>query len=302
VVIVRLRIGREGSRWPVSAGVLFLVIALAVAGWWGYQTDQDRRELNITLRGTTSPNRIDVAATILRVDPSTRQAQVRVQMTAEGTLADRDVPGVPAKTIDLFTTSASRAMLTYPAATPPAEQTINVPLASGWPTDYPQDRYTLTLGFSARGGDGQAVPVDVNVGSFDSLFELYAPEAADAEASATVLNLTARHTRGGWLLAWFLMIAAWALAIVVAGAAWFLITERRGLVWPGFGWMAATLFALVSLRNAAPGSPPIGSLIDYMAFFWAELIVAASLVAAVMTGLFAERAAKRASRDTATSA
>ena len=59
------------------------------------------------------------------------------------------------------TTSASRGVLTYPAAPPPSEQTINVPLTSGWPTDYPQDRYTLTLGFSARSerygaGPGQA--------------------------------------------------------------------------------------------------------------------------------------------------
>jgi hypothetical protein len=182
-------------------------------------------------------------------------------------------------------------VLTYPAATPPSEQTINVPLTSGWPTDYPQDRYTLTLGFSAR-SDGQEVPVDLSAGSYDSLFELAAPEADGSEPSSTILNLTARHTRGGWLLAWFLMIAAWALAMVVAGAAWVLVSGRHGLVWPAFGWMAATLFALVSLRNAAPGAPPIGSLIDYMAFFWAELIVAASLVAAVLTGLLVERAAK----------
>jgi len=270
-----------------------LAVGLAAAGWWGYLTDQDRRELNITLHGTASPNRVDVAATILRVDPSTRQAQVRVQIAAQGTLAEPNAPGVPAKTLDVFTTSASRGELTYPARTPPSEQTINVPLTSGWPTDYPQDRYTLTLGFSARGEDGQDVPVDLTTASYDSLFELAAPEADGSEPGSTILNLTARHTRGGWLLAWFLMVAAWALALVVAGAAWVLVSGRRGLVWPAFGWMAATLFALVSLRNAAPGAPPIGSLIDYMAFFWAELIVAASLVAAVLTGLLVERAAKR---------
>ncbi|MFF2744216.1 DUF4436 family protein [Kitasatospora sp. NPDC058048] len=38
--------------------------------------------------------------------------------------------------------------------------------------------------------------------------------------------------------------------------------------------MAATLFALVGIRNAAPGGPPIGSLIDCIAFFWAEAIIA----------------------------
>ncbi len=289
---MRLRPRLGGQRWPIAVGGLLLAVGLAAVGWWGYLTDQDRRELNITLHGTHSPNRLDVSATILRVDPATRQAQVRVQVTPEGTVADPDAPGDPAKALELFTTSASRGVLTYPAATPPSEQTIAIPLTSGWPTDYPQDRYTLTLGFSAR-GDGQDVPVDVSAGSFDSLFELAAPEADGSQPDSTVLNLTAQHTRGGWLLAWFLMVAAWALAMVVAGAAWFLVSQRRGLVWPAFGWMAATLFALVSLRNAAPGAPPIGSLIDYMAFFWAELIVAASLVAVVLTGLMVERAANR---------
>lgn len=102
-----------------------------------------------------------MAATILRVDPLTRQAQVRVQITAEGTIADADAPGAPAKALELFTTSASRGVLSYPAATMPAEQTIDVPLTSGWPTDYPQDRYTLTLGFSAR-SDDRDVPVNLN--------------------------------------------------------------------------------------------------------------------------------------------
>lgn len=289
---MRLRLPRGDRRWPAAVGVLLATVGLAAAGWWGYRTDQDSRELNILLRTTTSPDRVDVAATILRVDPSTRQAQVRIEVAAEGAAADPGAPGAPAKTLELYTNSASRAVLTYPAATQPSEQTINVPLTSGWPTDYPQDRYTLTLGFSAR-SDGQAVPVDLNVASYDSLFELAAPEADGTEPTSAILNLTAKHTRGGWLLAWFLMSAAWALAMVVAGAAWILVKERRGLIWPAFGWMAATLFALVSLRNAAPGAPPIGSLIDYMAFFWAELIVAASLVAAVVTGLLTERAEKR---------
>ena len=62
-------------------------------------------------------------------------------------------------------------------------------------------------------------------------------------------------------------------------------------MWPALGWMAATLFALIGMRNAAPGSPPIGSLIDYAAFFWAEAIVAGSLTYVAATGIRAERAA-----------
>jgi hypothetical protein len=55
--------------------------------------------------------------------------------------------------------------------------------------------------------------------------------------------------------------------------------------------MAATLFALIGMRNAAPGAPPIGSLIDYASFFWAEAIVAASLAVTAWSGIRSEHAA-----------
>ncbi|MEU3748076.1 MULTISPECIES: DUF4436 family protein [Streptomyces] len=53
--------------------------------------------------------------------------------------------------------------------------------------------------------------------------------------------------------------------------------------------MAATLFALAAFRNTAPGTPPIGCLMDYIAFLWAETVVAFCLVAVVVTGFAAER-------------
>jgi Domain of unknown function (DUF4436) len=53
--------------------------------------------------------------------------------------------------------------------------------------------------------------------------------------------------------------------------------------------MAATLFALAALRNVAPGTPPIGCLLDYAAFFWAEFLTAVGVVSAVLWGVIAER-------------
>jgi hypothetical protein len=48
--------------------------------------------------------------------------------------------------------------------------------------------------------------------------------------------------------------------------------------------MAAMLFALVPLRNAVPGSPPIGSVIDFASFFIAAIIIAISLITSVLFG------------------
>ncbi|GGO38497.1 hypothetical protein GCM10012286_13600 [Streptomyces lasiicapitis] len=54
--------------------------------------------------------------------------------------------------------------------------------------------------------------------------------------------------------------------------------------------MAATLFALAAFRNTAPGTPPIGSLLDYVAFLWAETLIAFCAITVVVMGLRREAA------------
>eukprot|EP00455_Lapot_gusevi_P051799 TRINITY_DN7808_c0_g1_i8.p1 TRINITY_DN7808_c0_g1~~TRINITY_DN7808_c0_g1_i8.p1 ORF type:complete len:436 (+),score=86.64 TRINITY_DN7808_c0_g1_i8:33-1310(+) len=44
------------------------------------------------------------------------------------------------------------------------------------------------------------------------------------------------------------------------------------------GFFAAVIFALPSLRNSMPFNPPMGILIDFAAFFWAEIIAMAALL------------------------
>lgn len=52
--------------------------------------------------------------------------------------------------------------------------------------------------------------------------------------------------------------------------------------------MAATLFALAAFRNTAPGSPPIGCLLDYLAFLWAETAIVFCLITVVVAAVRAE--------------
>jgi len=74
----------------------------------------------------------------------------------------------------------------------------------------------------------------------------------------------------------------------VLGASVVLVRHHHGLVYPALGWMAATLFALVVVRNAVPGSPPIGSLFDYAAFLWAEAVIAVSVGVVSVHGMVVE--------------
>jgi hypothetical protein len=114
------------------------------------------------------------------------------------------------------------------------------------------------------------------------------PSSAAAATQGILLETRISRSRGTFILAWFMMAAMWALSLAVLGGATVMVRKRLGLVWPGMGWMAATTFALVGLRNAAPGSPPIGSLIDYAAFFWSEAVTVASVAWAAVAGIQTE--------------
>ncbi|MFD5437012.1 DUF4436 family protein [Kitasatospora sp. NPDC127067] len=45
--------------------------------------------------------------------------------------------------------------------------------------------------------------------------------------------------------------------------------------------------------HRAPGSPPIGSLIDYVAFSWAEGVIAAGLACTAWSGIRTEHRLRR---------
>ena len=49
-----------------------------------------------------------------------------------------------------------------------------------------------------------------------------------------------------------------------------------------FSFLGALLFAFPALRNSQPGTPPIGTMSDFLAFFWAEVIIALSLLSVVL--------------------
>lgn len=225
---------------------------------------------------------LGVNVSIDKMDASANTAQVTWWVQPEGTLS---ADGVPSRDVVLSAPELSDAEVTFKASVQPTTHTATIEFPSGDTSLYPFDAYTSRLHFAAESA-GSAVPVLVTVTTSDPGFTLSG--RSDASSDAVTTSLTVQRTlsaRGMAVLMFFIM---WALALAVAAAAWVILRKGSGLVWPAMGWMAATLFALVAFRNAAPGSPPIGCLLDLTAFFWAELIVVASLVSVVGRGIVIE--------------
>ncbi len=267
--------------------VVGLVIAvLTTAGIIGYRTDAQRGTTDYTA-GSEDPNRVELDVTLQRVDTTARELDLRVIPLLHGNLAD-DGSIVPAKDLVVDTSSLSAGALRFKAHDRISLQNVRFGVDDGLVSDYPFDTYSASIEFYVSYGD-ENVPVSLRFRSYDSLFT---GRLDDVSVKPGVLSAHAVAGRsiGSSALAWFLMVVMWALALTVLGAALTIVAKDMGLVWPAMGWMAATLFALVGFRNAAPGSPPIGALIDYGAFYWSELLTTVSLVYVTWHGIRLARA------------
>ncbi|MEU2241251.1 DUF4436 domain-containing protein [Streptomyces sp. NPDC018338] len=274
---------RRGRILPTALACLTILAAIGVGAWVQFG---ERQALDtVYSAGSSAPDRVDVEASVQRVDAAGRELILRVLVTPRGELAESG--GVsPTEDLTLQTSTSTRGDLSFPAHSRISTKDLAVALTGGSITDYPFDAYDAAIEFSATQG-GERVPVRMTLTNSDALYSA-AVDASEINGAA-VFDVGLGRSNSVLVFAVFMMAAMWALAVSVLIGAWYLVTRRKGLTWPALGWMAATLFALAAFRNAAPGTPPIGSLLDYLAFLWAEAVIACCLITVVITGFRAER-------------
>ncbi|MFJ3901663.1 DUF4436 domain-containing protein [Streptomyces sp. NPDC090025] len=260
------------------------VTVAALCGLWLQYGERQDLNTRYTVGGSEEQDRIDVDAAVQRVDATGRELTLRILVTPRGALAEAGGLS-PTGDLTLLTSPAVRGDLSFPAHRRISSVDVPVALTGGPITDYPFDSYATEPEFSALLG-GEPVPVRMTLVNRDALFSL-AVDASE-ERGAAVFAMELPRSGSVLVFAVFMMVAMWALTVAVLLGAWFLVRRRTGLTWPALGWMAATLFALVAFRNAAPGTPPIGSLLDYLAFFWAETLIAFCVVVVVVRAVRAE--------------
>jgi hypothetical protein len=77
-----------------------------------------------------------------------------------------------------------------------------------------------------------------------------------------------------------LMMGVLAVLTVVAG-----VRGRADLGISQAAWLTSAIFALIALRNAFPGSPPLGSWLDILVYFWVITAIMLMIGLAVVTNL-----------------
>ncbi|HEX7304954.1 DUF4436 family protein [Lentzea sp.] len=271
--------------------VAFVVLlALVTAGSLTvYLVERGQGQQAIVLGDTTSPNRLDVSVFVQKTDASLQEVSAQVEVAPQGALADEN--GWPRKDITLYTNGVKGDVLPFKAGKTPSVADLRVAMNDGVITDYPFDGYQVDFGFTAE-VDGAAVPVNLTLVNADSFFKLTLAKD-ETTSDALMFTAAAKRSTGTFAFALFIMVFMWFLSLAAVIAAWFAVKGRHGLLWPSMSFMGALLFALVPLRNAVPGQPPVGSVVDFGAFFIAEALISLSLITTVVIGYRVERAKER---------
>ncbi|MEU9859392.1 DUF4436 family protein [Streptomyces sp. NPDC047971] len=272
---------RSGSSLlPVLLAIAVLIVVAVCVGSWLQFSEREAADTVHTV-GSSAADRVDVEAAVQRVDAAAREMVLRVWVTPRGSLGEAG-GAAPAADLTLQTSGATLGDLEFPAHERLATRDVQVALSGGSISDYPFDTYETDIAFRAQLG-GEQVPVRLMFSNNDTLFSVTATPVPSGQEAVMRVGLSRSGSLLGFVL--FMMVVMWALAASVLIAAWYLTTHGTGLVWPALAWMAATLFALSAFRNTAPGTPPIGCVLDWFAFLWAETVIALCLIAVVLTSV-----------------
>ena len=191
-------------------------------------------------------------------------------------------------------TDGSRT-IEYGAEEVAGPQTIVLTL-DGFIEQWPFDRYTTeTLIVPLRAdADGQGVPIPYSLTADGRVPGWNVDAEAVSTASMvtedgpiTVLGVQFTVTRAASTIAFgVVLLTLMVIApVLVLTAAITVYRGRRRIEATMLGWIGAMLFATIPLRNFLPGSPPIGSWVDYLIVLWVIAALIAGLVIFVLAWL-----------------
>lgn len=287
------------SRKELIVGALVLV--LFVASYVGVIVYSDAEpSLNGVEVKTTepaSPDLIAVSARTVSIDPVKGELVVRFQFEPQGALLSSDGMTLNEPLVIDVNSETGKAEYSYKKGDllNPMDVTLGV---YGNPSKYPFDQHEAALFLEmttqvppAADAPKNAAPplADVPftldfVGQLNG-YNVFGEQAKDSDPGTVVVNLEFFRSPTVVVFAIFVMLLKWLLALSALFVALSVAIRGRKVELAMFSWLAALLFALPPLRNAMPGVPPLGSFNDFASFFWAEGIVAFSLILIVFTWL-----------------
>jgi uncharacterized protein DUF4436 len=133
--------------------------------------------------------------------------------------------------------------------------------------------------------DDELIPIGVDFVGSISGFKIDAAKSKESTDDYVGIDMTISRAATTKFFSFFVMFMMWGLTLSVLLLTFSVVLRGRKVELAMFSFTAALLFAFATVRNAQPGTPPIGTYSDFISFFWAEVIIALCLVVLVFTWL-----------------
>jgi hypothetical protein len=160
-----------------------------------------------------------------------------------------------------------------------ASSSFEVDLNEGSVAHYPLDSYVVRLGIELLDGKS-SLRLPARITTWEGVLGYNLHTAAQPGPDPDDTQLTTTVTRNGAFA--LFALCAYGAMLVLAGCALAIgiltFADVRRPEATLIGALAAIAFALPVLRNAMPGSPPLGVSADMWVFLWTELAVVLAIV------------------------
>jgi Domain of unknown function (DUF4436) len=226
-------------------------------------------------------NNMRVSLSVLGVDPLRGELETRLEF--DPLQKGRLKPGaLPSQDLIFYVNSVDKqgSEVKFSAGRSMDAIAARFTLFSGNSEYYPFDRYLAEVSFEME-INNQAhkdVPIDVIYTERIPGFKLeFASQNGGKDAIGVDYEVKIRRSLPVLLFACSIMLMMWIVSLLAVLMA--LMYWRIGHI-PDLGvigLMTSLLFAFPAIRNSQPGVPPVGTLGDFLSFFWAESLVIIAL-------------------------
>lgn len=267
---------RRSVLWSVVSVVIFAALYATVVGLYAGSGD-----VVASGEGETTGDTVALALTPEKMDATTNRFSMSVVPTQgdDGTVTN----GLVA----LRSFGVLISAVAGSKATPFEDGGVIAPIETSLVMDgeienWPFDRYTVRTVMTAieEEADGESVPLPTTVQPAKRGIPGWDIAVAETPLGGGILAVDITVTRSGSTIAFGIVLLTLMviIPILVVTVAVIVLRGKRKVEVTALGWMGAMLFATIPLRNFLPGSPPIGSWIDYLIVLWVLAALVAGLV------------------------
>ena len=261
-------------------------------------------------------NNIEVVAKVLSIDPIKGDVSVRLEFDPNGNFAKED--GTLTRNIKLdINSSNGKQEITFEKGKKMTATEAILNMYDGSVTDYPFDKQKADLIFwftvkpdkpadkpktteanpagepkpetksetAAEEDEEVDVPFTLDFAPTLAGYTIETAKSKDSDDTYVDVEMTIARSSMVKFFSVFVMLLMWGVSLAVLLLVLSVVFRGRKVEIAMFSFIATLLFAFVALRNSQPAVPPIGTFSDYASFFWAEVILALSLLTIITTWL-----------------